>query len=62
MERLDGFPIVRLGGRVIIPVDPFRGWLRAKAESGDLAENKQQRILKAIEQIAAQKAVARNGE
>ncbi|MDL2300399.1 helix-turn-helix domain-containing protein [Clostridiaceae bacterium OttesenSCG-928-D20] len=33
-----GFPVVRLGGRVLIPVDPLRDWLREKAESGEMIQ------------------------
>ena len=33
--HVEGFPAVRLGGRIVIPVDPLRDWLRAQAESGE---------------------------
>lgn len=29
--RLDGFPVVRIGGTVRIPVDSFREWLNERA-------------------------------
>lgn len=36
--NVEGFPVVRLGGRVVIPVDPLRDWLRGKAESGEVVQ------------------------
>ena len=36
--NVEGFPVVRLGGRVVIPVDPLRDWLRKKAESGEVVQ------------------------
>lgn len=36
--NVDGFPVVRLGGRTIIPVDPLRDWLREKAERGEVVQ------------------------
>ena len=38
LVNVDGFPVVRLGGRVLIPVDPLREWLKAKAESGEVVQ------------------------
>ena len=36
LVNVEGFPVVRLGGRVLIPVDPLRDWLRALSESGEV--------------------------
>lgn len=36
--HIEGFPVVRLGGRVVIPVGPLRDWLRAKAEAGEVVQ------------------------
>lgn len=36
--NVEGFPVVRLGGRTIIPVDPLRDWLREKAERGEVVQ------------------------
>ena len=30
-----GFPTLRIGTRILIPVEGFKAWLRAKSESGD---------------------------
>ena len=38
LTRIDGFPVVRLGGRVLIPVEPLREWLRDKAASGEVVQ------------------------
>lgn len=38
LVNIEGFPVVRLGGRVLIPVEPLRDWLRAKAESGEVIQ------------------------
>lgn len=30
-----GFPTLRIGTRILIPVESFQAWLKAKSESGD---------------------------
>ena len=30
-----GFPTLRIGTRILIPVEGFKAWLRTKSESGD---------------------------
>ena len=30
-----GFPTLRIGTRILIPVEGFKAWLRTKFESGD---------------------------
>ena len=30
-----GFPTIRIGARILIPVDGFKAWLKEKSESGD---------------------------
>ena len=30
-----GFPTLRIGTRILIPVEGFKAWLRSKSESGD---------------------------
>ena len=30
-----GFPTIRIGARILIPVDSFKAWLKEKSESGD---------------------------
>ena len=30
-----GFPTLRIGTRILIPVEGFKAWLRSKCESGD---------------------------
>ncbi len=34
--NIQDFPVVRLGGRVLIPVEPLRDWLREKAVTGEV--------------------------
>lgn len=34
--NITGFPVVRLGGRILIPIDPLRDWLKRKAENGEV--------------------------
>ena len=29
------FPTIRIGARILIPVDGFKAWLKEKSESGD---------------------------
>ena len=36
--HIEDFPVVRLGGRIVIPVDPLRDWLREKAETGEVVQ------------------------
>ena len=35
LVKSPGFPVIRIGARILIPVDGFRDWLREKAEGGD---------------------------
>jgi hypothetical protein len=37
---LPEIPHTRLGGRVVIPVEPFREWLRARAQSEQAASDR----------------------
>ena len=30
-----GFPTLRIGTRILIPVEGFKAWLRTKSENGD---------------------------
>lgn len=30
-----GFPTIRIGARILIPVDGFKTWLKEESESGD---------------------------
>ena len=30
-----GFPTIRIGARILIPIDGFKAWLKEKSESGD---------------------------
>lgn len=30
-----GFPTIRIGARILIPVDGFKAWLKEESESGD---------------------------
>lgn len=30
-----GFPTIRIGARILIPVEGFKAWLKEKSESGD---------------------------
>lgn len=30
-----GFPTLRIGTRILIPLEGFKAWLRTKSESGD---------------------------
>jgi excisionase family DNA binding protein len=34
LTRRDGFPLVRVGTRVLIPIEPLREWLVEQARSG----------------------------
>ena len=34
LVKVPGFPIIRIGTRILIPVDGFRIWLREKSGSG----------------------------
>lgn len=36
--NISGFPVVRLKGRVVIPVGPLADWLREKSESGEVVQ------------------------
>lgn len=35
LVKSPGFPVIRIGARILIPVDDFRDWLREKAGGGD---------------------------
>lgn len=35
LVKQPGFPILRIGTRILIPVEGFHAWLRAKSGSGD---------------------------
>ncbi len=37
LTRQPGFPVVRLGRRIIIPVDALKTWLEAQAKSDENA-------------------------
>jgi len=36
--NVEGFPVVRLGKRVVIPVDGLRQWLAEQAERGEVVK------------------------
>ena len=35
LTRQSGFPVLRIGTRILIPVDSFRDWLREKSGSDE---------------------------
>ena len=35
LVKQPGFPTLRIGTRILIPVEGFHAWLRAKSKSGD---------------------------
>lgn len=35
LVKRPGFPVLRIGTRILIPVDSFNVWLSRKAEGGD---------------------------
>ena len=35
LVKQPGFPVLRIGTRILIPVDSFNVWLNRKAEGGD---------------------------
>ena len=40
LVKLPGFPVLRIGTRILIPVDSFNAWLNRKAEGGEKDGNK----------------------
>ena len=40
LVKQPGFPVLRIGTRILIPVDSFNAWLNRKAEGGEKDENK----------------------
>jgi excisionase family DNA binding protein len=47
-SHLHELPVVRLGGRVLIPVDPLREFLRKNAEAGTLQEASTDAIVESV--------------
>ena len=35
LVKTPGFPTIRIGTRILIPVDGFKAWLRTKSKGGD---------------------------
>lgn len=35
LVKTSGFPTIRIGTRILIPVDGFKAWLRTKSKGGD---------------------------
>ena len=40
LVKQPGFPVLRIGTRILIPVDSFNAWLNRKAEGGEKDGNK----------------------
>ena len=40
LVKQPGFPVLRIGTRILIPVDSFNAWLNRKAEGGENDGNK----------------------